>query len=48
MTGDANNCEETAKKVICMKGIYGFMKAKFVITTLTLCTDGKFIVRDRL
>lgn len=33
MTGDANNWEETGKKVICMKGIYGFLKAKLVITT---------------
>lgn len=27
-----------------MKGIYGLMQVKLMITILTLCTDGKFTV----
>ena len=31
-----------------MKGIDGLMKVKLVITVLTLCTDGEFILEPNL
>lgn len=35
---------EVTGNLMCMKTIYGLMKTRLWITSLTFCTDGKFIV----